>query len=125
MRKINLVMMIMTFISCQSASLHAVQNKSIESLARENLGDHAVIERNKDSTFALCYKENDLTKSVSYLIIRSSDLAIIDHNTLSPSSLTWIDTYKVEVKTIPGIIKKDEQSLERKIIDLTHFIVKL
>lgn len=125
MRKINLVMMIMTFISCQSASLHAVQNKSIESLAREKLGDHAVIERNKDSTFALCYKENDLTKSVSYLIIRSSDLAIIDHDTLSPSTLTWIDTYKVEVKTIPGIIKKDEQSLERKIIDLTHFIVKL
>lgn len=125
MRNLNLIFLIMLIFSCKSSSLPANQNKTLESVVAETLGEGAVIQKNKDATFALCTKENLSTRSVSYLIVRLSDLVIVEKDNVSRASFTWIDNYKIEVKTIPGIVKKDEQSVPRKVIDVTKYMVKL
>ncbi len=118
-------MLIILVTSCKTVTLPTTQVKSLESIVAEKLGSNAVIQKNKDATFALCTKENESTLSVSYLIIRLNDLAIVETDNTSRASFSWIDTFKIEIKTIPGMVKKDEQNIEGKIIDVTKYITKL
>lgn len=125
MRKINLILLMLIIISCKSAGLTTVQSKTLESIVAEKLGENAIVQKNKDATFALCLKENPSTLSVSYLIVRLHDLTIVEKDNTPRASFSWIDTYKIEVKTVPGIVKKNDPSIEAKIIDVTKYIVKL
>jgi hypothetical protein len=125
MSKINLILAIILISSCKAATITARQSESLESVVVEKLGADAVIKKNKDTTFALCTKENPSTQSVSYLVIRLSDLTIVVQNKTSPASFLWIDTYLIEIKEIPGIVKKEEQNRDGKIIDVTKYIVQL
>lgn len=124
MRKIYLIIMIMAIISCKSASLPAAQ-KTLESMVAEKLGEYAVVQKNKDASFALCTKENTATLSVSYMIIKLNDLTIVEEGNTARASFVWIDIYKIEITEIPGMVKKDNQRIEGKIIDVTKHITKL
>lgn len=125
MRKFNLIILIILMSSCKSANHAGQQTKTLESIVSEKLGENAIVQKNKDATFALCYKENTSTLSVSYLIVRLNDLTIVEQDNTSQASLTWVDSYKVEVRTTPGMVRKDEQSIPAKVIDVTKYIVKL
>lgn len=125
MGKIHLIVLIILIASCKSAPVTGVPTKNFETIVAENLGENAVIQKNKDATFALCFKENPSTLSVSYIIVRLSDLTVVERDKTSQASFSWVDTYKVEIKTIPGMVRKDEQSTAVKVIDLTKYIIKL
>jgi histone deacetylase complex regulatory component SIN3 len=125
MRKFTLIILIILLSSCKSANLSGMQNKTLESMVLQKLGEDAIVQKNKDATFALCYKKNMTTLSVSYLIIRLNDLTIVEQDNTVQASLAWVDTYKVEVRTTPGIVQKDEQSIPAKVIDVTKYRVKL
>lgn len=125
MRKINLIALIILIASCKSAPGTGVPSKTLESIVAENLGENAVVQKNKDASFALCVKENLSTLSFSYIIVRLNDLAIVEQDKTSQASFSWVDHYKIEIKTISGMMRKDEQSTVVKVIDLTKYIVKL
>ncbi len=119
----KILWLLILLFSCKSPASTGGQI-TLESVVAEKLGPTAVIKKNSDLTFALCSKENLSTLSVSYLIVRLSDLAIVEQDNVHQSTLSWIDTYKIEIKTIPGIIKKDEPPLRGKIIDITKHTTK-
>jgi len=124
MGKIHLIVLIILIASCKSAPVTGVPTKTLETIVAENLGENAVIQKNKDATFALCFKENPSTLSVSYIIVRLGDLTVVERDKTSRASFSWVDTYKIEMKTIPGMVREDEQSIAVKVIDLTKYIVK-
>ena len=124
MRKIHLIALIILIASCKSATVTVVPTKTLESMVAENLGENAVVQKNKDATFALCFKENSSTLSVSYIIVRLSDLTVVKQDKIAQASFAWVDNYKIEMKTIPGIMSKDEQFTVVKVIDLTKYIIK-
>jgi len=125
MRIINLILLIMIIVSCKSVSSTTTLFKTLDSLVVEKLGEDARIEKNKDSSFALCLKENLPTHSVSYIIVRLNDLVIVEQDNTSSASFAWIDQYKIEVKFIPGMIRKDEQIMPARVIDVSKYMVKL
>jgi len=125
MRIINLILLIMIIVSCKPVGSTSSQSKTLESMVAEILGEDAIIEKNKDSRFALCIKENLSTLSVSYMIVRLNDLVIVEQDNISRASFSWIDSYKIEVKFTPGIIRKDEQTIPAKVIDVSKYIAKL
>jgi hypothetical protein len=125
MRKIHLIALVILTASCKSATVTGVPAKTLESIIAENLGENAIVQKNKDTTFALCIKENPSTLSVSYIIVRLNDLTLVEQDKTSQASFSWVDNYKIEVKTIPGMVRKDEQSTAVKVINLTKYIVKL
>jgi hypothetical protein len=124
MRKIYLIIMIMAIISCKPASLPTAQ-KTLASMVTDKLGENAVVQKNKDASFALCTKENITTLSVSYMIVKLNDLSIVEEGNTARASFVWIDTYKIEISEIPGMVKKDNQRIEGKIIDVSKHITKL
>lgn len=124
MRKINLIIMIMAIVSCKSASLPTTQ-KTLASLVAGKLGENAFVQKNKDATFALCTKENTSTLSVSYIIVKLNDLTVVEEGNTARASFAWIDTYKIEIKEIPGMVKKEQEKIPGKIIDVTKYITKL
>ncbi len=121
--EIKKILLLILLVSCKSPAITSEQ-VTLESIVAEKLGENAVIKKNSDLTFALCSKENRSTLSVAYLIIRLSDLAVVEQDNVHQSSVSWIDTYKAEIKTIPGIIKKDEPPLRGKIVDVTKHTTK-
>jgi len=125
MRIINLILLIMIIVSCKPVGSTSSQSKTLESMVAEILGEDAIIEKNEDSRFALCIKENLSTLSVSYMIVRLNDLVIVEQDNISRASFSWIDSYKIEVKFTPGIIRKDEQTIPAKVIDVSKYIAKL
>ncbi len=94
-------------------------------MVAQKLGDDVVIQNNKDATFALCTKQQSSTLSVSYIIIRLSDLTVVEEDTIPGATLLWSDTYQVEIREIPGMIKKDDQPIKINFIDVTKHISKL
>ncbi len=124
MRKINLIIMMMIIISCKSASLPTVQ-KTLSTLVAEKLGENATVQNNEDGTFTLCMKENTSTLSVSYIIVKLNDLTIVEEGNTARASFAWIDTYKIEIREIPGMVKKGDQHTPGKIIDVTRYTTKL
>jgi len=124
MRKIHLIALIILIASCKSATVTGVSTKTLESMVAENLGENAVVQKNKDATFALCFKENLSTLSVSYIIVRLNDLTVVERDKTAQASFSWVDNYKIEMKTIPGMVSKDEQSMVVKVIDVTKYIIK-
>jgi histone deacetylase complex regulatory component SIN3 len=125
MRKIPLIVLIILIVSCKSASVTGVPAQTLETIVAENLGEDAVVQKNKDNSFALCFKENFSTLSVSYIIVRLNDLTIVEQDKTAQASFSWVDNYKVEIKTIAGMVKKEDQSTAVKVIDLTKYIIKL
>lgn len=119
-----LIITMMVIISCKSASLPTVQ-KTLPALVAEKLGENAIIQKNKDVTFALCTKENTSTLSVSYIIVKLSDLTIVEEGNTARASFVWIDTYKIEIREIPGMVKKEHENIQGKIIDVTKYITRL
>lgn len=99
--------------------------KTLETIVMERLGTHATIEKNKNQTFALAYQENHSTQAMSYLVIRLSDLKIVEEATRARIILSWMDTYKIKISITPGILRKDEPINEPEIIDVTKYIIKL
>lgn len=124
MRKIHLIALIILIASCKSASVTGVPTKTLESIVAENLGENAVVQENKDATFALCFKENPSTLSVSYIIVRLNDLTVVEQDKTAQTSFSWVDNYKIEMKTIAGMVHKNEQSTVVRVIDLTKYIIK-
>jgi hypothetical protein len=120
-----MIFLIMVTVSCKSVSSTSVQTKTIESVVAEKLGESAVIQKNKEASFALCTRENPSTLSVTWIIIRLNDMTIVEQDTTSPASFSWIDNYKIEVKFTPGIVMKVEQSLPVKVIDVTKYNTRL
>jgi len=120
-----MILLIMINVSCKSLSSTSTQIKTMESLVTEKLGADAIIKKNKDSTFALCIKENLSTYSVSYMIVRLHDLVIVEQDHTARASMAWIDRYKIEVKLISGMVRKDEQIIPAKVIDVSKYLVKL
>jgi len=118
-------MLIIALVSCKSVTVPASQNKTLESIVAEKLGENALTQKNKDAMFALCTKENPSTLSVSYLIIKLNDLTVVEQGSASQASFSWINTYQIEIRTIPGIVKKEAQAWEVKIIDVTKYMNKL
>ena len=125
MRKISLIFLIMVAISCKTSTITSGQIETLESLVAEKLGENTLIQKNKDVTFALCTKEYPTTRSVSFIIVRLHDLAIVEQDTIQQASFSWMDSYKIEIKITPGIVRKENQPMEGKIIDVTKYIVKL
>lgn len=125
MRKISLIFLIMVAISCKTSTITSGQIETLESLVAEKLGENTLIQKNKDATFALCTRENTTTRSVSFIIVRLHDLAIVEQDTIQQASFSWMDSYKIEIKITPGIVRKENQPMEGKIIDVTKYIVKL
>ena len=124
MRKINLIILMMVIISCQSASLPTAQ-QTLSTLVVEKLGENATVQKNKDATFALCTKENISMLSVSYIIVKLNDLTIVEEGNTARASFAWIDTYKIEIRETPGMVKKEQEKIQGKIIDVTKYITKL
>ena len=119
-------MAIIAIVSCQSASLPVVvQDKTLETIVVKKLGEGAFIEKNKNATFALGIKEVHPTLSAHYIIVRLSDLTVVEEDHVSRSSFGWTGTYILEIKAIPGMVRKNEEPSRAKIIDLTKYIVKL
>jgi len=114
----------MVIVSCKSVSV-TNQHKTLESAVAEKLGEGAIVQKNKDTTFALCTKENSSTLSVSYIIIKLSDITIVEEGNSTRASFSWIDTYTIEIKEIPGMVKKNDQHIEGKIIDVSKYTTKL
>lgn len=119
------MVVMLAVVSCRSASLPEGQQKTLESITLKKLGPGAVIEKNTNATFALCIKEVHPTLSASYIIVRLSDLAVVEEDHISRSSFTWTNTYTLEIKAIPGMVRKTEEAAHGKIIDLTQYILKL
>lgn len=119
-----MIVLMILLASCKAAPVAGVAIKNLETIVAENLGENAVIQKNRDATFALCLKENPSTLSVSYIIVRLNDLTVVEQDKTAHASFSWIDNYKIEVKTIPGMVSKDEHSTVVKVIDLTKYIVK-
>ena len=115
----------MVAISCKTSTITSGQIETLESLVAEKLGENTLIQKNKDATFALCTRENTTTRSVSFIIVRLHDLAIVEQDTIQQASFSWMDSYKIEIKITPGIVRKENQPMEGKIIDVTKYIVKL
>lgn len=124
MRALHLILMIMVIVSCTSASLPAAQ-KTLSMVVEEKLGDDAMVQQNKDTTFALATKENPSTLSVSYIIVRLRDLSIVEEGNSPRASFSWVDTYKIEIKETPGIVKKGDENRPGKFIDVTKYITRL
>jgi hypothetical protein len=124
MRKINLIIMMMIIISCKSASLPTAP-KTLSTLVAERLGENATVQKNKDATFALGTKENTSSLSVSYIIVKLNDLTIVEEGNTARASFVWINTYKIEIREIPGLVKKEQEKIQGKIIDVTKYITKL
>jgi hypothetical protein len=120
---------VMVFIvlvsSCKPVVTLPVNSKTLASIVMDLLGNDAIIKKNNDQSFALSYKANDTLHSVTYLVIRLSDLKIVEQDTLAPATLAWVDTYKIQVRVISGVIRKEGSLSEPKIIDVTKHFVKL
>jgi hypothetical protein len=125
MIKCWMIFLIMITVACKPVRSTSVQTKTIESVIGERPGESVVIQKNKDASFALCIRENPSTLSVTYTIVRLNDMTIVEQDTTSPASFSWIDNFKIEVKFIPGIVMKDEQSLPVKVIDVTKYNARL
>lgn len=122
--KLLLMLALIVLSACKSTVQGGSSDTTLNSLAKSKLGDEVVINKNSNETFALCFKQNNTINSITYLIVRLSDLQVVEQNTIPNASFKWIDTYQVEIKEIPGIVMKDETDSNRKIIDVTHFIIK-
>jgi len=118
-------MAIIAVVSCQSASLPVVQTNTLETIVQEKLGEGAFIEKNKNGVFALCIKEVHPTLSAHYIIVRLSDLTVVKEDHVSRTSFAWTGTYILELKAIPGMVRKHEEATRAKIIDLTPYVIKL
>jgi hypothetical protein len=59
------------------------------------------------------------------MIVKLNDLTIVEEGNTARASFVWIDIYKIEISEIPGMVKKDNQRIEGKIIDVSKHITKL
>jgi hypothetical protein len=120
--RLIILAIVITISSCTPTATIGSQNNAIEALAQAKLGGNAVIINNKDNTFTLCYKELP-GQSISYLIVRLSDTKLVVEDKVSPtSSISWRDNFHVEIKIIPGTIKKTEEEVTSKIIDVSTYL---
>jgi len=119
------ILLIILLSSCKPMAQQMVHEKTLEAIVMERLGTQATIEKNKNQTFALAYQANHSTQAVAYLVIRLSDLKIVEEATRARIILSWMDTYKIKISITPGILRKDEPINEPEIIDVTKYIVKL
>jgi hypothetical protein len=107
--------------ACKSGTPASSQQQSIESWTQKNLGADITILKNQSNSFALCTKENSSLQTVTYYLVRISDFEIVERDNIQPATITWLDNQHIEIKFTPGIIKRDEQNIPIKIIDITKY----
>lgn len=120
MQKLFLILLTCSlWIGCKSSS-PASQNLDEKILAVTGPG--YTITKNQSATFALCTKPTDV--SLSFSIVRLSDFKIVVQESIAKGTVTWTNDLKLQVSSVPGIIKKDETGNEyTRIIDLSTFVL--
>ena len=94
------------------------QTKSIRVVATEKFGRDYKIFNNKSTTFAICLNEKNRLKAaevnrISYFIFDIKNSEIIFEDSLSNSNVGWENDNLVTVTRIPGMIKKNDESINR------------
>ena len=94
------------------------QTKSIRVVATEKFGRDYKIFNNKSATFAICLNEKNRLKAaeinrISYFIFDIKNSEIIFEDSLSNSNVGWENDNLVTVTRIPGMIKKNDESINR------------
>ena len=123
MHRIILSLLLLTAFACKSSIPVVDQQQSFENWVKKNLGENTSIQKNANNTFALCVSENKSNQSITYYIVRMSDYKIVESDSIQPASFSWIDNQRIEIKLIPGIVKKDESTTPTKIIDISKYVI--
>jgi hypothetical protein len=113
------VFLVITF-ACKSA-LPGAQQPSLENWVIQNLGSGFNIQKNSAGTFAICSKDDPATLSTAYYIVRTSDFKVVEKDKIQRALLYWLDDMRVELKFTPGMIKKEDEPMPSKIIDLNKY----
>lgn len=107
------------FHGCKTTS---TTNQTIDERIVTLVGSGYTVIKNESSSFALCTKQTNV--SLDYAVVRISDMKTVLQESIAKGSVTWNSDLKIQVNTVPGIIKKDELGNENnRIIDLSPFIL--
>lgn len=113
MKKVIPALILLTIFSCK-----AQQQKHSLQVISEKIGDNAIIDYNKDRSFALIQEKfsvvQDSEYTSSYLIIRMSDNKIIKEGKVVHGYIKWINDDIIEIFEMPGLIKDDQEESDFK-----------
>ncbi len=126
-RKLKYLSLVWLFTLCCCKAPASVQKESqtspLQSLVESKLGANANIEKNISNTFALAYIAEN--RSISYIVIRLSDLKIVVNSKIERGSITWFKDMELKETRTPGIVKKNTKPDDNiKLIDLAQFVVQ-
>lgn len=116
MKKSIPALLLLIIFSCKAQQ----QNHTLQVIS-EKIGDNAIIDYNRDRSFALVQEKftiiQDAEYTSSYLIIRISDNKIIKEGKVVHGYIKWINDDVIEVFEMPGVIKdgQEEDDFKRSI----------
>lgn len=108
MSKVIPTLILLTIFSCK-----AQQQKHSLQVISEKIGDNAIIDYNRDHSFALVQEKFSVVQdgeyTSSFLIIRMSDNKIIKEGKVVHGYIKWINDDIIEIFEMPGVIKDDQE----------------
>ena len=108
-----LILLIFITIGCNPPGNKTEHPAEITKIALEKYQDHFNFLQNKDTLYVICFRQDsetalNPTPPLRFFVFDVKNKKIIFEDNLPNGSVKWIDKYKIGVKTIPGIIRKDE-----------------
>ena len=120
----NTLLSLLTIIliaGCRSSPSQKID--VLKDLITKQLGKEVIIQKNKPETFALGFSEKD--KSTSYLIVRLSDMKIVEQERISQGNIAWNGEMELKITKIPGIIRATDQPSDFvTIVNLNKYLIK-
>jgi hypothetical protein len=106
---------------CKAASTSSQEPSSLQKIVTSEIGASAIIEKNNSATFALAQQTEN--KSVSFLVIRLSDLKIVIKEKII-GSVTWSGEMEIKIIRTPGIVKTNAQPEDNiRVINLNNYVI--
>ena len=98
-----LLIFVFVLQSCGSA-----KDSKLQEFISKKLGK-STLEYNTSKEFVLCYEnEGNASEVYKYLIIRIRDQLIVEEGTFRPGYIKWINDDEIEIRSIPGTFKSDD-----------------
>jgi len=115
-------LLLSTLCCCKAASTTSQEPSSLQKIVASEIGAPASIEKNNSATFALAQQVDN--KSVSFLVIRLSDLKIVIKEKIT-GSVSWSGEMEIKVTRTPGMVKTNEKPEDHiRIINLNNYVIQ-
>ena len=121
LQNLTVLLLILIFVSCSNSEKSDElelksenQPDAITSRIEKMLGNNFISNFNSDSTYSIVSQKNKKSVQISgfkFIVINNSENTIIFEDFINDGSVNWKNDSVVTVSLIPGMIKKDEESV--------------